>query len=82
MPPAPLPPTEAERLAALYSYELLDTAGEMAFDELVTLAARLTGSPMAAVTLVDVQRLWFKALHGLEATEIPREHAFCAHAIL
>ena len=82
MPPAPLPLTEADRLAALHSYEVLDTASEEAFDDLVVLAARLTGSPIALVSLIDDDRQWFKARHGLDATETHRDHAFCAHAIL
>ncbi len=82
MPPAPRPLTEAARLAALHSYEVLDTASEQAFDDLVVLAARLTGSPIALVSLVDHDRQWFKARFGLVATETHRDHAFCAHAIL
>lgn len=82
MSPAPLPSTEADRLAALHSYEVLDTASEEAFDGLVALAARLTDSPIALVSLIDADRQWFKARHGLDAMETPRDDAFCTHAIL
>jgi diguanylate cyclase (GGDEF)-like protein len=82
VPPAPLPENEFERLAALRSYEVLDTACEQTFDELVGLAAKLTRSPLAAVSLIDGQRQWFKARFGLEASETPRADAFCAYAIL
>ncbi len=82
MPPAPLPPTEWARLAALHSYNVLDTASEAAFDELVALAAELTKSPIALVSLVDAERQWFKARCGLPVQETPRDLAFCAHAIL
>ena len=82
MPAAALPSTEADRLAALRSYEVLDTAGEAAFDELVALAARLTGSSIAAVSLIDADRQWFKARHALDPSETHRDYAFCAHAIL
>ena len=79
---APLPPDEDARLAALLACDVLDTPPELAFDNIVALAARLTGTPMALVNLVDRARQWFKARVGVEPTETPRELAFCAHAIL
>ena len=83
MLPAPLPANEAERLAALRSCAILDTACDAAFDGLVRLAAKLTGCPIALVSLVDADRQWFKARHGLEeVAETHRDLAFCAHAIL
>ncbi|MEN9222417.1 MAG: CHASE3 domain-containing protein, partial [Thermostichus sp. BF3_bins_97] len=82
MPKAPLPPDEAQRLAALREYHILDTAPEASFDELVRLAAYVCGTPAALVSLIDVDRQWFKAKLGLEAEETPRDYAFCAHALL
>jgi diguanylate cyclase (GGDEF)-like protein len=81
MPPAPLPDNESARLSALRSYEVLDTTCETAFDNIALLAAQLTGCPMSAVSLIDSERQWFKAKIGLETTETPRAHAFCAYAI-
>jgi len=82
MPPAPFPANELARLAALRSYDLLDTPSEAALDELVALAAELTGSPIALVSLIDAERQWFKARWGLPVQETKRDLAFCAHAIL
>ncbi len=82
MPAAPLPPDEPARLAALRSYGVLDTPGEVAFDDLVRLASRICKAPLALVSLVDSDRQWFKARVGLDASETPRDLAFCAHAIL
>ncbi len=81
-PPTPLPPDEAERLAALRRYEILDTPPEEAFDRLARLAAQLLGVPVALVSLVDADRQWFKSRRGLDLGETPRRVAFCAHTIL
>ena len=61
--------------------ELLDTAPEELFDELVQLTASICETPISLVSLVEDQRQWFKARVGLEATETPIEMSFCAHAI-
>lgn len=82
MPSVPLPPNEAERLAALHSYDVLDTACETCFDEIAKLASILTGCPIALVSLVDSNRQCFKARLGLDVTETSRDVSFCAHAIL
>ncbi|WP_144186436.1 putative bifunctional diguanylate cyclase/phosphodiesterase [Elioraea rosea] len=82
MPPAPLPPNESERIAAVHALRLLDTQAEERFDRFVRLARSLADMPIALFTMVDSDRQWFKAREGLDATETPRDHAFCAHAIL
>ena len=72
---------EAQRLAALKAYRILDTAPEADFDDIVKIAAQICDVPMALISLVDDRRQWFKAAIGLAAAETPREIAFCAHAI-
>ncbi len=83
MPAAPLPTDETSRLTALHALNVLDTAPEPQFQALVRAASEVCGVPISLISLVDRDRQWFKANHGLEgATQTPREQAFCAHAIL
>ncbi len=80
-PPPPPPSDEAARLAELRRYNILDTPPDPAFDDLARLAAQLCAAPIALVSLVDEDRLWFKSGVGLTVGEMPRDHAFCAIAI-
>ena len=69
---------EASRLKALYEYNILDTAPEQSFDDLVLLAKQVTGTPIALINLVDAERQWFKAQVGLNVSEMPRNIGFCS----
>ncbi len=82
MLPPPLPGNETSRLAALRSYAILDTLPEQDYDDIARFAAKICGTPIALISLVDKQRQWFKSRYGLTTSETPREHSYCAHNIL
>jgi GAF domain-containing protein len=78
---APLPADEAQRLEILRQLCLLDTPAEERFDRHTRIAASALDTPMAAVTLVDRDRQWFKSRRGFDAPETPRDQAICSHAV-
>jgi signal transduction histidine kinase len=71
---------EAARLQALNDYEAISTPTGT-FDEIALVAARLSGVPIALVTLLDATRQLFKGRVGFSLDSAPREHAFCEQTI-
>ncbi len=82
MTPAPIPDDEPQRLGALRELLLLDTPPEERFDRIVAFASSEFDVPIALVSLVDLNRQWFKARVGLAVCETARDVSFCAHAII
>jgi len=73
---------EASRLAAVARYDILDTPPDGAFDRIAALAARWFDTPIATVSIVDEDRVWFKASRGLQGvTQVDRRPGLCASAI-
>lgn len=72
---------ELERIQELRTFEILDTPSEREFDDLTQLAALICGVPIALISLVDVERQWFKSKVGLDTAETPRSMAFCTYAL-
>ncbi|TFC46603.1 GAF domain-containing protein [Cryobacterium sp. TMT1-21] len=73
---------EPQRLDEVARLEILDTPPDGTFDRIAALAARVFSVPIAIVSIVDTDRIWFKAHHGLDLKEIPRDPGLCASAIL
>jgi EAL domain-containing protein (putative c-di-GMP-specific phosphodiesterase class I)/GGDEF domain-containing protein len=69
---------EQHRLFALHQLDLLDTPPSESFDRITRMASQLFDLPIAAVSLTDTNRQWFKSRVGVDHDEIPRDKAPCA----
>jgi eukaryotic-like serine/threonine-protein kinase len=71
--PAPAPhDAETARLEAVQRYNLVDTPPDGAFDRITSLAARIFDVPVALVSIVDADRIWFKSHYGVDVSETER----------
>lgn len=69
---------EGARLNALYQLNLLDTPASDSFDRITRIASQIFGLPVAAVSLTDHDRQWFKSRVGVDHCSIPRDKAPCS----
>lgn len=74
--------TETKRIETLRKFDILDTPPDGTYDHIVKLVAKLLNVPIAIVSLVDTDRIWFKSAFGLDVQQIPKEEGLCASAIL
>lgn len=80
---AAIPDNESDRLKVLRDLEILDTPPEAEFEAIVRAASSACATPISLFSLIDAERQWFKANHGLPGVvETSRDIAFCSHAIL
>jgi PAS domain S-box-containing protein len=79
---SPLASTDQKKRSQVLSdLEILDTPPEAEFDDLVSLASEICGTPISLISLIDSDRQWFKAAVGLAASQTSIISSFCAHAI-
>ena len=78
------PSDDSERIETLHNLSVLDTQLDPKFEDITRLVTTIFSVPIAAVTLVDRDRLFFKSLQGLEYSnrEMNRNEAcFCSWAV-
>lgn len=63
------------------SLALLQARGLSALQYVAETAARICETPMAAVSLMDGESVWFQAVVGADLQRLPRNQTFCAHAV-
>ena len=72
---------DADRLAALGSFDVLDGSTPPAFEQIVQVASHTAATPIALVSLVDQDRLYFMARAGLDVQQAPSEGSLCNYAV-
>ena len=73
---------EELRIENLHSYEILDTAREDEFDDLIKLVCHICQCEVAMISFIDKNRQWFKAKINIPVDETDRSTSFCTHTIL
>lgn len=75
------PDAEANRLEELYSYNILESTPEQIFDDLAILASEICQTPIAQISLLDRNRVWYKSNVGVDTEELYNEDTFCAFTV-
>jgi GAF domain-containing protein len=70
------PEADAKRLEAVRRWRILEVPPD-GFEKIAALAAKIFDVPYAVVTVVDAERVWFRAHHGLEVDGIPMAPGLC-----
>ena len=78
----PIAPEEAARLDELYRYDILNTGAEPVFDQIVQTAAKIFAVPIALLSMVDLNEVFYKAKVGIPGDNFPRNNSLCTIAIL
>ena len=76
-----IPGNEPQRMAAVARLSILDTKSEQSFDSIVELAGTLASTPIAAFSIIDSERQWFKSSIGLDLRQTGRDISFCGHVV-
>ncbi|WP_316768334.1 GAF domain-containing sensor histidine kinase [Pedobacter frigiditerrae] len=78
----PIPLNEMERIITLSDYDLDYSGLENNFKDIIHLAARVAGTEISLINLIDSFTQWSIAHHGLEIDQMPREESVCQYTIM
>lgn len=73
--------SDLERIKTLIDFNILDTSPEEMFDDITAIASAVCGMPIALISLLDLERQFFKSNFGINERETPIEYSFCKSAI-
>lgn len=71
---------EMERILALSDLNI-DFSHQYNFEDLARLAAKITGTEVSLVNLIDTYTQWTISNHGLDLKQMPREESVCQYTI-
>jgi GAF domain-containing protein len=82
-PDSLIPANDAARLRTLHQFQIVNTTPELIFDNYTAWAAQLFNVPIALISLVDAEHVWFKSrTGGPDITSLVRNESMCSAAIL
>ena len=73
--------TERLRRAALAEYAIFKSGEDKDYDQLTFLAAKICQVPVAKISIIGKNNIWYKSAYGTQLAELPRENALCEHSI-
>lgn len=82
MPTPPIPSNEMDRLLSLSGFDLDYAEHKDSFKDLAKLAAKVAGTEISLVNLIDSFTQWSISSHGLEVEQLPREDSVCQYTIV
>jgi K+-sensing histidine kinase KdpD len=77
-----IPENELERLLALNELELDYADLDRSFADLTKLAAKIAGTSISMVNLIDTFTVWSVAPFGMDVKQSPREESVCQYTII
>lgn len=80
--PSPIPSNETERLATLAQFDIDYSSLQNNFKDLAHLAARIAGTEISLINIIDSLTLWTISRHGLDLEQTPRSESACQYTIL
>jgi GAF domain-containing protein len=69
------------RLATVRRTGLLDAGLQESLQRYTRLAAKLTGSPISTVSVIDADRQYFSGAFGTETEQTPLDSSYCKHPV-
>lgn len=78
----PIPANEMERLLTLSEFDLDYTNLQESFKDLTYLAAKVAGTEISLINLIDSFTMWSLSSFGVEVEQMPRQESVCQHTIM